>query len=245
MNFPHCLDGVQVSWTPIRLRSAVSKFAGCSHCIYWHVEWHSQVCWPFSDWRPLCPAAILAPGITHSHSYLGMSSLPAVWMPLLLNLSSSDAALLTASALHSRALQGRMWTEFRRFLCVKVQITVHQQNSTLGWPGKIAVLTAAQDFRRIAMHLDARTTGDCVVHYYRIQKLDEFAAVRRKQQLKKRRQQSEVNRSITYLGIGGAAAAAKRGDPYAQQNPGALRRFFVPTCFAICHLYPRLQPFDV
>lgn len=111
--------------------------------------------------------------------------------------------------------------------------------------GNIAVLTAAQDFRRIAMHLDARTTGDCVVHYYRIQKLDEFAAVRRKQQLKKRRQQSEVNRSITYLGIGGAAAAAKRGDPYAQQNPGALRRFFVPTCFAICQMYPRLQPFDV
>ncbi|BDA48420.1 probable nuclear receptor corepressor 1 at N-terminal half [Coccomyxa sp. Obi] len=74
-----------------------------------------------------------------------------------------------------------------------------------------------KDFRRIAMYLDGRTTGDCVMHYYRVQKLDEFAAVRRKQQLKKRRQQSEVNRSITYLGIG---SAAKRGDPLAAHHAG-------------------------
>lgn len=67
------------------------------------------------------------------------------------------------------------------------------------------------------MYLDGRTTGDCVMHYYRVQKLDEFAAVRRKQQLKKRRQQSEVNRSITYLGIG---AGAKRGDPLGAHHAG-------------------------
>ena len=74
-----------------------------------------------------------------------------------------------------------------------------------------AIPFAAQDFRRIAQHLDARSTGDCVQHYYRVQKADEFAAVRRKQQLKKRRQQSEVNRSITYLGMAGLAGGVKRG----------------------------------
>jgi hypothetical protein len=50
-----------------------------------------------------------------------------------------------------------------------------------------------------------------VRHYYLVQKADEFAAVRRKQQLKKRRQQSEVNRSVTYLGMAGLAGGIKRG----------------------------------
>ena len=67
-----------------------------------------------------------------------------------------------------------------------------------------------QDFRKIATFLEHRTTAECIVFYYKTQKLDEFAAVRRKQQLKKRRAQSEVNRSITYLGVA-ALAAAKRG----------------------------------
>ena len=71
------------------------------------------------------------------------------------------------------------------------------------------------------MHLESRTTGDCVAHYYRIQKLDEFAAVRRKQQLKKRRQQSEVNRSITYLGIA-SVTGVKRGDHPLAQPGGAF-----------------------
>jgi hypothetical protein len=58
-----------------------------------------------------------------------------------------------------------------------------------------------QDFRKISGFLPHRTTWECVQHFYRIQKLDEFAAVRRKQQLKKRRQQSEFNRSTTYMGM--------------------------------------------
>ena len=63
------------------------------------------------------------------------------------------------------------------------------------------------------MHLEGRTTGACVQHYYRVQKLDEFAAVRRKQQLKKRRQQSEVNRSVTsYLGIASLPGAKRAAD---------------------------------
>lgn len=49
-----------------------------------------------------------------------------------------------------------------------------------------------QDFVRIAAHLDRRTPGDCVQFYYRTQKLDEFAAVRRKLQLKKRRMQVHI-----------------------------------------------------
>ena len=78
---------------------------------------------------------------------------------------------------------------------------------------------ALQDFRRIAQFLDGRTTGDCVVHYYRTQKLDEFAAVRRKMQLKKRRMQSENNRAVSYMGVP-MPGAPKRGELAAIANPG-------------------------
>ncbi len=44
-----------------------------------------------------------------------------------------------------------------------------------------------KDFRRIALQLPGRTSGDCVAFFYKHQKLDEFANVRRKQQLKKRK----------------------------------------------------------
>lgn len=44
-----------------------------------------------------------------------------------------------------------------------------------------------KDFRRIAANMPGRTSGDCVAFFYRHQKLDEFANVRRKQQLKKRK----------------------------------------------------------
>ncbi|KAK9836331.1 hypothetical protein WJX81_006307 [Elliptochloris bilobata] len=78
-------------------------------------------------------------------------------------------------------------------------------------------LAFGKDFRRIATFLDHRSTADCITHFYRTQKLDEFAAVRRKQQLKKRRTQTEVNRSITYLGVAAPPGAARRGDlPYGR-----------------------------
>lgn len=81
------------------------------------------------------------------------------------------------------------------------------------------VHAGSQDFRRIAQFLDGRTTGDCVVYYYRTQKLDEFAAVRRKMQLKKRRMQSENNRAVSYMGIP-MAGAAKRSELTTIANPG-------------------------
>ena len=80
-------------------------------------------------------------------------------------------------------------------------------------------LLSVQDFRTIASYLDHRSTADCVQFYYKTQKLDEFANVRRKQQLKKRRLQSDANRSVTYMGVAssqvarGAAAAARSGLP--------------------------------
>ena len=52
--------------------------------------------------------------------------------------------------------------------------------------------------------MKGRTTGDCVKYYYRNQKVDEFAAVRCKQQLKKRRMQSS-EKSRQYMGGRGAA----------------------------------------
>ena len=83
------------------------------------------------------------------------------------------------------------------------------------------MLFAGQDFRRIATFLDQRSTADCISHYYRTQKLDEFAAVRRKQQLKKRRTQTEVNRSITYLGVAAPSGARRADTAYGRASGGA------------------------
>ena len=70
----------------------------------------------------------------------------------------------------------------------------------------------SQDFYKISHALKElgvkRSTGQCVAFFYRTQKLDEFANVRRKQQLKKRRLQSDLNRSVTYMGM----SSARRGD---------------------------------
>ncbi len=60
-------------------------------------------------------------------------------------------------------------------------------NTTQTTTQNVNPFCGVQDFVRIAQHLDRRTPGDCVQFYYRTQKLDEFAAVRRKLQLKKRR----------------------------------------------------------
>lgn len=45
--------------------------------------------------------------------------------------------------------------------------------------------------------------------YYKIQKSDDFATVRRKQQLKKRRAQSETNKQFSYMGMGSAPLASR------------------------------------
>lgn len=64
----------------------------------------------------------------------------------------------------------------------------------------------SQDFRKIATFLPDRTTADCVQFYYKFQKCDEFALVRRKQQLKKRRLHSDMKRSYNFMqGMGGMA----------------------------------------
>lgn len=69
-----------------------------------------------------------------------------------------------------------------------------------------------QDFHAISSFLEHRTTEDCVQFYYKIQKSDDFATVRRKQQLKKRRAQSENNKQWSYMGMGmGSAPLASRG----------------------------------
>jgi hypothetical protein len=47
-----------------------------------------------------------------------------------------------------------------------------------------------QEFRIIAQSLERRTASDCVQFFYQTQKLDEFAVVRRKMTLKKRRMQA-------------------------------------------------------
>ena len=63
-----------------------------------------------------------------------------------------------------------------------------------------AYLATPKDFTAIAASLPGRDYAACVAFYYRHQKGDAFAVVRRKQQLKKRRLQTEVNRAHAYLG---------------------------------------------
>lgn len=56
-----------------------------------------------------------------------------------------------------------------------------------------------QDFHKISTFLTHRSPTDCIRFYYKHQKLDEFAAVRRKQQLKKRRLQTDLNKRNNYM----------------------------------------------
>eukprot|EP00775_Hariotina_reticulata_P006146 gene6146-6383_t len=70
-----------------------------------------------------------------------------------------------------------------------------------------------KNFRAIASYLQHRTPAECVVFFYKHQKLDEFANVRRKQQLKKRRQTAETKRvwaSGRPLAISALQAAAEQ-----------------------------------
>lgn len=53
-----------------------------------------------------------------------------------------------------------------------------------------------KDFATIASYLPHRSVADCVVFFYKNQKLDEFANVRRKQQLKKRRLQAQTKTGL-------------------------------------------------
>ena len=68
-------------------------------------------------------------------------------------------------------------------------------------PALRACAAAMQDFGKLATFLPRRSTRDCIAFYYRTQKEDEWSGVKRKLKLKKRRLQSEYNR--TYLGFGG------------------------------------------
>lgn len=93
-----------------------------------------------------------------------------------------------------------------------------------------------QDFYKISHALKGlgvqRSTGECVAFFYRTQKLDEFANVRRKQQLKKRRLQSDMNRSVTYMGI----SSARRGDVMATTAVRATGSHSLALCHLSIHL---------
>ena len=133
-----------------------------------------------------------------------------------------DRHVCTALPLEGRRRSHGLW-DMHLGLCPSAAEAVQPENVCKEFLQATWVLDmsicALQDFRRIAQFLDGRTTGDCVVHYYRTQKLDEFAAVRRKMQLKKRRMQSENNRAVSYMGVP-MPGAAKRGELAAIANPG-------------------------
>lgn len=79
-----------------------------------------------------------------------------------------------------------------------------------------------KEFRIIASFLDKRTTADCIDLYYRIQKLDEFAWVRRKQQLKKRRQHAETKRIVPYCHL--MLSPSEKARQYSSASPRGRSR---------------------
>ena len=68
-----------------------------------------------------------------------------------------------------------------------------------------------KNFAKVSAHLERRSTAECVVFYYRSQKVDDGFTGKRKSQLKKRRQYAELKRTISALGPGPAAAQAVGG----------------------------------
>uniref|UniRef100_A0A7I4AGK7 Uncharacterized protein n=1 Tax=Physcomitrium patens TaxID=3218 RepID=A0A7I4AGK7_PHYPA len=58
-----------------------------------------------------------------------------------------------------------------------------------------------KNFSKIASHLELKTTADCVEFYYRNQKSEDFERIRRRQQLKKRRDYSRVGGSFLSTGL--------------------------------------------
>ncbi|GMH38590.1 hypothetical protein BSKO_06474 [Bryopsis sp. KO-2023] len=99
--------------------------------------------------------------------------------------------------------QGRMWMNKNRLVRdPEADLQASLENSPWTQEEKKIFMDKfiehPKDFRTIATFLDKRTTSECIDLYYRIQKLDEFAGVRRKQQLKKRRQHAETKRMSSY-----------------------------------------------
>jgi hypothetical protein len=78
-----------------------------------------------------------------------------------------------------------------------------------------------KDFARIATHLAARSTADCVVYYYRTQKVDDGFGGKRKAALKKRRQYA----AAAALGFGAVAA-------FRDADAGRQRERVAPTAEA-------------
>ena len=78
-----------------------------------------------------------------------------------------------------------------------------------------------KDFSRIATHLAARSTADCVVYYYRTQKVDDGFGGKRKAALKKRRQYA----AAAAMGFGAVAA-------FRDADAGRQRERAAPTAEA-------------
>jgi hypothetical protein len=78
-----------------------------------------------------------------------------------------------------------------------------------------------KDFARIATHLAARSTADCVVYYYRTQKVDDGFGGKRKAALKKRRQYA----AAAAMGFGAVAA-------FRDADAGRQRERAAPTAEA-------------
>jgi hypothetical protein len=78
-----------------------------------------------------------------------------------------------------------------------------------------------KDFARIATHLAARSTADCVVYYYRAQKVDDGFGGKRKAALKKRRQYA----AAAAMGFGAVAA-------FRDADAGRQRERAAPTAEA-------------
>lgn len=90
-----------------------------------------------------------------------------------------------------------------------------------------------KNFSKIASHLEYKTTADCVEFYYRNQKSEDFEKIRRRQQLKKRRDYSRVRGSYLATGL---PTSSRQREANAHARAEALNGQTAPAVVTISHI---------
>lgn len=90
-----------------------------------------------------------------------------------------------------------------------------------------------KNFSKIASHLEYKTTADCVEFYYRNQKSEDFEKIRRRQQLKKRRDYSRVRGSYLATGL---PTSSRQREANAHARAEALNVQPAPVVTTVTHI---------
>jgi hypothetical protein len=90
-----------------------------------------------------------------------------------------------------------------------------------------------KNFSKISSHLEYKTTADCVEFYYRNQKSEDFEKIRRRQQLKKRRDYSRVGGSYLATGL---PTSSRQREANAHARAEALNGQTAAAVVTISHI---------